>query len=395
VRVLVGISILFWAGTAIVMALVAVMAVDRFDGDLGLKSFIAGFFGVGMLAGSLSLMLLNSRIGAELIAVGSMAATGLSLLALAGALNVPWAVVAALATGYFGGMLMVVINTELQRFSPDRLRGRVFGAKAMAETIGHVIVAGLIWRSPDADDSMLAVTLFLAAAMILLAVAGFRRYVLHGPNPSRLLNMLWRIDRLYAYGFHRLKVSGRHHVPSSGPVLLVSNHTAGLDPALIQAAIARPVRWMMAREYMLGGLGWLWRVLQPIPVQRQGRDSTAVRAAVRALQAGEVVASFPEGGISRDRTQLRSFHRGVGAIAALSDAPIVPVFIEGTPGVKRTLTSYLVRGDCRVHFGAPCRWRELLAEVTEDRNEMHRQIAEEIRHRIEAMREEATAQRSR
>ena len=50
---------------------------------------------------------------------------------------------------------------------------------------------------------------------------------------------------------HRLKITGRENIPKdlSGPLVVISNHTGGLDPVFLQLGIQRPwIRWMMADD---------------------------------------------------------------------------------------------------------------------------------------------------
>ena len=41
--------------------------------------------------------------------------------------------------------------------------------------------------------------------------------------------------RFISFGFNRLTVSDLQHIPSTGPLIMMINHTSGLDPGLIMA----------------------------------------------------------------------------------------------------------------------------------------------------------------
>ena len=43
---------------------------------------------------------------------------------------------------------------------------------------------------------------------------------------------------------YRPRVSGKHHVPKTGPVLLASNHLSGLDTILIPSFAPRKVQFL-------------------------------------------------------------------------------------------------------------------------------------------------------
>jgi len=129
-------------------------------------------------------------------------------------------------------------------------------------------------------------------------------------------------------GFDQPEVA---EVLDRGPLLVVANHTCGLDPVLLQMPIARRIRWLMWTGQMGVGLGWAWRHLAVLPVSQDGRDTASVRAAMRALRDGEAIGIFPEGGIERPPGVLRPFEPGIGVLATRSRAPVLLCLIEGTP----------------------------------------------------------------
>ncbi|HHI94483.1 MAG TPA: 1-acyl-sn-glycerol-3-phosphate acyltransferase [Gammaproteobacteria bacterium] len=127
-------------------------------------------------------------------------------------------------------------------------------------------------------------------------------------------------------------------LPEQGGALLACNHISGLDPFLLIAASPRPLRFMIAREeYERFGLQWLFRRGLCIPVDRGRQPERALREALRALDAGEVVAVFPQGGIHLESQGPRKLKGGVVRLAQKSACPIYPVRVDDVRGAGHTV----------------------------------------------------------
>lgn len=168
-----------------------------------------------------------------------------------------------------------------------------------------------------------------------------------------VLNWLDGLNRMFCHRYHRLQADPVP-LPERGGALLVANHVSGLDPLLMIAACRRPLRFMIAtEEYHRFGLTWLFRAVGCIPVDRGGRPERALRAAIRALQAGEVVALFPHGAIHLDSDPPRRLKPGAVRLAQLTGCPICPVRLEGIRGQGKTVLAVLPRSRARLRSFAP------------------------------------------
>jgi len=128
----------------------------------------------------------------------------------------------------------------------------------------------------------------------------------------------------------RLSVVGADRVPREGRLLLAANHVSVLDPALIGAALPRELDFLAKTElFRIPGFGALIRRLNAHPVDRSGSDSTALRLALRLLGDGRAVLVFPEGTRGTEG-RLGPARAGAGMLAALSGAPVVPVYVQGS-----------------------------------------------------------------
>lgn len=121
---------------------------------------------------------------------------------------------------------------------------------------------------------------------------------------------------------------GQAHVPDSGPVILASNHIGWLDGPLLFVRSPRPTHALVKEEQFEGLMGILLRFVGQIKVSRNRTDSGAMRRAVTALQAGQVVTIYPEG--CRGDGEFTRFKGGVAWLALVTGAPIVPVAMFGT-----------------------------------------------------------------
>ncbi len=168
------------------------------------------------------------------------------------------------------------------------------------------------------------------------------------------MRVLHAVNRLLCRGYHHVNVAGGPlRVPRVGPMMIVSNHISGLDPLLIQSVIARPIVWMMAREYyQIAALKWVFESIRAIPVSRDGKDSTALRAALRALDNGCLLGLFPEGKISLT-PEVQPFQTGAAMIALRSGVPVLPVYQTGTPRGQEIIEAVLLPQQVAIRFGRP------------------------------------------
>ncbi|WP_040340291.1 lysophospholipid acyltransferase family protein [Fictibacillus macauensis] len=145
-------------------------------------------------------------------------------------------------------------------------------------------------------------------------------------------------------GLFRVEVKGLEHVPSSGGMLLCSNHIHNFDPPLVGVCSPRDVHFMAKAE--LFNVPLLKRILPKVkafPVKRGSSDKQALRSGLSVLKDGHVLGLFPEG--TRSKTgELSEGLAGAGFFALKSEAYVVPCAIIG---------SYKFRKKITVIFGPP------------------------------------------
>ena len=154
----------------------------------------------------------------------------------------------------------------------------------------------------------------------------------------------------------RLEARGIEHVPTRGPVLLVSNHSSLLDPPLVGGACPRQLTFLAKAElFTVPGFGRLIHALNARPVRREGADAAALRVALRVLEQGGALLVFPEG-TRGPEGRLREPKPGAALLAVLSGAPVVPVLVRGSGRAWPRGRRFPMPAKVRVTFGRPRRF---------------------------------------
>ena len=129
--------------------------------------------------------------------------------------------------------------------------------------------------------------------------------------------------------YFKLDLRGTEHIPRDGALIIVPNHQTFADPPLVTIPVRRPIHYMAwNRLFHVPLFGRLIRRLRAFPVEIEGIDGRAVRAAVRLLKAREALMIFPEGGRTPDG-RLQPFKLGAFRLAVAHDTPVLPVTIAG------------------------------------------------------------------
>ena len=167
-----------------------------------------------------------------------------------------------------------------------------------------------------------------------------------------------------------LEKQGWENIPRTGPVIMMINHIAFLDPVILTGLMPRSMVSLAKIEAYEGKvLGPLLRSFDSIPVNRGAADLSAMRRVLDALEAGLAVLIAPEGHRS-ETGGLGEAHEGIAFVAYRAKVPIVPVGISGTPAFKHNYWK-MKKSHVVYRFGQPFTLdaggeRERLAEAIDD-----------------------------
>jgi len=291
-------------------------------------SLLRACLAIGIALGSVTAGFLSgNKIEYGLVPLGAF---GLSLSAVCLAIPGWSAVQVGLilgALGFSGGFYVVPINALIQHRPDARNKGSIIAANSWLTSVGVFVASGAFWLLKTALH-LEPTTIFLIGA--ILTFAGTVYAVRLVPD-SLLRFIMW----VATHTLYRIKVLGRDNIPARGGALFVCNHLSLADAVLLQAAVDRPIRFIMLKAiYDQRFIGTWAKITGAIPISSELRPREMIKslqAASDALKNGEIVCIFAEGQITRIG-QMMPFRRGFERIMKDVDAPIIPVGLDGVWG---------------------------------------------------------------
>ena len=337
-RSLLGISWMWFFG-AVFLSQFPSFARDVLHGNEQVASLLLVVFSIGIGIGALLCEMLSRRhVEVGLVPLGAIGMSVFSIDLYFASHSLPpstaalalgpfmaeaahWRVLADLALlSLFAGIYSVPMYALIQMRSQPTHRARIIAANNILNAlfmIGSSVLAGSLLGAGVSIPQ-----LFLLVGLAN-AVVAFYIFML---VPEYLLRFVAWIASRFVY---RFRVAGDEHIPTQGAAVIVCNHVSFVDAVLLMAASPRPMRFLMDhRIFKVPVLGWLFKLAKAIPIAPQKEDPAAYEAAFEAaaavLREGDLLAIFPEGGITRDGT-LQPFKAGVMKILERAQADGVAV----------------------------------------------------------------------
>ena len=125
-------------------------------------------------------------------------------------------------------------------------------------------------------------------------------------------------------------MTGREHIPATGPVILAPVHRSFADFGFAAFCTKRKLFFMTKDEMWKNKyLGKLLLTVGAFPVHRESADREALQRAEEVLRQGQVLVLFPEG-TRRAGPVIEDLMEGATFLSARTGAPIVPIGIGGS-----------------------------------------------------------------
>jgi 1-acyl-sn-glycerol-3-phosphate acyltransferase len=338
-RSMLGISWMWFFG-AVFLSQFPSFAKEVMHGDEHVASLLLVVFSIGIATGSLLCEVLSRRhveiglvplgaIGMSVFAIDLyFASRGLPpspLMGVTSFMSHPahWRVMMDLALlSLFAGLYSVPMYALIQLRSQPTHRARIIAANNILNALFMIVSAILAGALLQVGASIPQIFLFVGLANALVAFYVFMLV------PEYLLRFVALIASRCIY---RFKISGDENIPTRGAAVLTCNHVSFIDPVLLMAASPRPIYFVMdQRIFRMPLLGWLFKLAKAIPVAPRAEDpavyDAAFAAAAQVLRNGDLLAIFPEGGITPNG-ELQVFKGGIMKILenARRDGLTVPV----------------------------------------------------------------------
>ena len=192
---------------------------------------------------------------------------------------------------------------------------------------------------------------------------------------------------LYMRSLGRLDLHGTENIPSSGGLIIASNHVAQADPFLLGSTVNREL-WFMAKKELFKSL--LMRSilsrLNTLPVDRFGFDMEVIKKSLAVLRQGGALVMFPEGTRSKNG-KIHEGKIGVGMLAKKAAVPIVPACIENS---KKAWLNFFQGKRLSVIFGkvVEVEW----INAMQNSKNGYEEIADEVMKRIKTLKQEIDLQ---
>jgi 1-acyl-sn-glycerol-3-phosphate acyltransferase len=320
-RRLIVLSIILTLVTASFFNTLTVVSTDYYHLDMAGLSKLKGMLGLGMILGTGVVFLISPYLRSATILTLSFLAVCLSTATAQWVNTYSMAWIWLILIGIANASIVVVIDTLLQKITPDRMRGNVFGLKTGLTSFAFLSTTWMVAEYlSQASPFVVLKGIALLSFAVAFGIFSFDPYFRHF-TVRTFISSIFR-------AFFPMRIIGRKHLPAKGALILAGNHTGWVDSLILQSACRRPIWYITGpTAFELPVIRHIIGYFNVIPLQF-GKGLKALDVAVKKLNQAQVICIFPEGRLTTDGS-INPFNKGVAYIHKKSHAPLVPFAIHG------------------------------------------------------------------
>ncbi len=314
---------LLWSISQVVLAIFG----EYVKSNLGITNAmiaqgVMALAGVGIVVGSLIVSAYSKYyINTGMAAVGAFGIT-LSVFLIPFSDSIIIISILFFCFGLSAAFIMVPLNAYIQYLSPNVHFGTILAGNNFIQNIFMFIFLSV--TTIFAYLGMDAKILFYIMGFIgiLLTILLIKNYAIMS---------LWAFINIIFSIRYKFKYEGLDNITQSGGILLLGNHVSWIDWFILQVPIKRRISFMMDKDiYNYKFLNKTLKKANVIPIsQKSFKDS--FKDASNRLKNGNIVAIYPEGGITKNR-ELSKFKKGYELLTKNHNTIVVPYYIDGMFG---------------------------------------------------------------
>lgn len=334
----------FWFFGATFLTQLPVFSREFLFGSPYVATALMAMFSIGIAIGSwISSKLSRGKVEVGLVPIGALGMTVFG--AYLGLIDLPFSstentvadlftkfvyiktLLALLLLAMSGGLFIVPLYANVQTKTPIEYLSRNIAANNILNALLMVIagVFAIICFKLGNNIQNLFVIVALLNAVVGLFI--FKRV----PEFTMQLGAWLLMHSVYRIGKHDLE-----NIPEEGAAVLACNHVSFVDPIVIGAVSPRPMRFVMYHKiYNLPVIHHFFKQAGAIPIAPAKEDPELLERAydeiAKALENGELVVIFPEGGLTPDG-ELQELKPGITRILERTPVPVIPMAISGLWG---------------------------------------------------------------
>ncbi|MCB1112756.1 MAG: MFS transporter [Chlamydiales bacterium] len=242
--------------------------------------------------------------------------------------NLLYVIPLVVATGIFGGIYLVPLDSFIQIAAPNKYRGLIVATANFIGFIGVLLASLFIWvitealgLQADKGFSIVGICVLLVALLF-----GFQFF----DYTTRFICMV--LSKLH----FQSTVSGIDNIPANKPAIYVCRHTAWNDTLLMLGSQRRRMRFFIEQEQdhskILKRLYRMLRVVLMPDIETLDSSRPCIEAIKKSLKKGISVCIFVENeNLEEEIAKLAKTH-AYQELLSKKDYPVIPVTI--IKGVK-------------------------------------------------------------